>query len=94
MVATPKKMSFGSRAPSETASTSAGNSLFSKLKALRKKLADARHVPAYMVFNDATLMAMSAQMPKNEAEMRTVSGVGPKKWVEYGEVFLAALREG
>jgi ATP-dependent DNA helicase RecQ len=87
-------MSFGSRAPSETASTSAGNSLFSKLKALRKKLADARHVPAYMVFNDATLMAMSSQMPRNEEEMRLVSGVGPKKWVEYGEIFLAALREG
>ena len=93
-VAAPRKMSFGARAPSETASTSAGNSLFSKLKALRKKLADARHVPAYMVFNDATLMAMASQMPKNEEEMRQVSGVGPKKWVEYGEIFLAALREG
>ncbi|MBI2387485.1 MAG: ATP-dependent DNA helicase RecQ [Elusimicrobia bacterium] len=93
-VAAPRKMSFGVRAPSETASTSAGNSMFSKLKALRKKLADARHVPAYMVFNDATLMAMSSQMPKNEEEMRQVSGVGPKKWVEYGEIFLAALREG
>jgi ATP-dependent DNA helicase RecQ len=94
MVATAKKMSFGSRAPSETAPTSAGNTLFAKLKALRKKLADARHVPAYMVFNDATLMAMTAQMPRNEEEMRMVSGVGPKKWVEYGEIFLAALREG
>jgi ATP-dependent DNA helicase RecQ len=94
MIATPKKMSFGSRAPSEYESTSAGNSLFSKLKALRKKLADARHVPPYLVFHDKTLMEMSARMPKNEAEMRTVSGVGPKKWVEYGEVFLAALREG
>ena len=94
IVAALKKMSFGSRAPSETVATSAGNSLFSKLKALRKKLADARHVPAYMVFNDATLMAMASQLPKNEDEMRQVSGVGPKKWVEYGEIFLAALREG
>jgi ATP-dependent DNA helicase RecQ len=89
-----KRMSYGVRAPSETAATSAGNSLFAKLKALRKKLADARHVPAYMVFNDATLMAMCSSMPRNEDEMRTVSGVGPKKWVEYGEIFLAALREG
>ena len=93
-VAAPRKMSFGVRAPSESAPTSAGNTLFAKLKALRKKLADARRVPAYMVFNDATLMAMTAQMPRNEDEMRRVSGVGPKKWVEYGEIFLAALREG
>ncbi len=93
-VAPAKKMSFGSRAPSETEYTSAGNSLFSKLKALRKKLADARHVPAYLVFNDKTLMEMASRMPRNEEEMRTVSGVGPKKWVEYGEIFLAALREG
>ena len=89
-----KKMSFGARAPSESAPTSAGSPLFNKLKALRKRLADARHVPAYMVFNDATLMAMASQLPKNEDEMRQVSGVGPKKWVEYGEIFLAALREG
>ena len=47
-----------------------------------------------MVFNDATLMAMCAQMPNTEEEMRAVSGVGPKKWVEYGEIFLSALREG
>jgi ATP-dependent DNA helicase RecQ len=93
-VASARKMSFGSRAPSDSSSTSAGAPLFNRLKALRKKLADARRVPAYMVFNDATLMAMSAHLPKNEAEMRTVSGVGPKKWVEYGEIFLAALREG
>ena len=89
-----KRMSFGSRAPAEDAATSAGSPLFSKLKALRKKLADARRVPAYMVFNDATLLEMAARLPKNEGEMRSVSGVGPKKWVEYGEVFLSALREG
>ncbi len=93
-VAAPRKMSFGVRAPSDSEPTSSGSPLFNKLKALRKKLADARRVPAYMVFNDATLMAMAAQMPKNEDEMRQVSGVGPKKWVEYGEIFLAALREG
>ncbi len=89
-----RPMSFGARAPSEEAPSSAGNTLFAKLKALRKKLADARRVPAYMVFNDATLLEMAERLPRNETEMRSVSGVGPKKWVEYGDVFLAALREG
>ena len=28
------------------------------------------------------------------ASARWSASVGPKKWVEYGEVFLAALREG
>ncbi len=90
---TTKKI-FGARAPAAMAQAPAGNSLFSKLKALRKKLADARRVPAYMIFHDATLLEMSARLPKTEEEMRTVSGVGPKKWTAYGEIFLAALRDG
>ena len=89
-----KRMAYGCRAPSTSAAASAGSPLFSRLKALRKSLADARRVPAYMVFNDATLMEMTARLPGNEGEMRAVSGVGPKKWVEYGEIFLAALRDG
>jgi len=88
-----KRASFGVRAPSEEPPTAAGSPLFSRLKALRKKLADARHVPAYMVFTDATLMEMASRLPTNEEEMRAVSGVGPRKWVEYGEIFLAGLRD-
>jgi ATP-dependent DNA helicase RecQ len=88
-----KRMAFGGRAASPNVTASAGSPMFTKLRALRKKLADARHVPAYMVFNDATLQEMAARRPSNEAEMRLVSGVGPKKWVEYGEIFLAALRD-
>ena len=68
--------------------------MFTKLRALRKKLADTRGVPAYMVFNDATLQEMASKRPSNEEEMRAVSGVGPKKWVEYGEIFLSALKDG
>ncbi|HAZ09460.1 MAG TPA: RecQ family ATP-dependent DNA helicase, partial [Elusimicrobia bacterium] len=88
------KRAYGSRAPSTSAAASAGSPLFSRLKALRKSLAAARRVPAYMVFNDSTLMEMAARLPRNEGEMRAVSGVGPKKWVEYGEIFLSALRDG
>ncbi|MDX6771165.1 MAG: ATP-dependent DNA helicase RecQ [Elusimicrobiota bacterium] len=89
-----KRASFGARAASAEAPSSAGSPLFSKLRALRKKLADARGVPAYMVFNDATLQQMAAQRPMTEEQMRAVSGVGPKKWVEYGEIFLSALKDG
>jgi ATP-dependent DNA helicase RecQ len=89
-----KRMSFGARPASAEAPSSGGSPMFTKLRALRKKLADARRVPAYMVFNDATLMAMAERRPSNEDEMRQVPGVGPKKWVEYGEIFIAALRDG
>ncbi|OGR94047.1 MAG: helicase [Elusimicrobia bacterium RBG_16_66_12] len=88
-----RAMARGSASSSESV-REAASPLFTRLRALRKSLADARRVPAYMVFNDATLMAMCAQLPKNEEEMRAVSGVGPKKWSEYGEIFLSALREG
>lgn len=46
-----------------------------------------------MVFNDATLQAMAARRPANEDEMRAIPGMGPKKWADYGEIFLAALRD-
>jgi ATP-dependent DNA helicase RecQ len=66
--------------------------LFEDLKALRRKLADAKGVPAYIVFSDATLLAMAASRPISEAELLNVSGVGPKKLETYGDAFLDVLR--
>ncbi len=88
------RASFGARAAAAEAPASAGSPLFQKLRQLRKKLADARHVPAYMVFNDATLQAMAAARPQDEDGLRRIPGVGPKKWTDYGEIFLSALRDG
>jgi ATP-dependent DNA helicase RecQ len=68
------------------------SSLFDELKALRRDLADAKGVPAYIVFSDATLIAMAASRPATEAELLDVSGVGPKKLEAYGEAFLEVLR--
>jgi ATP-dependent DNA helicase RecQ len=65
--------------------------LFSRLKALRKELADQRKLPAYIVFSDATLRAMATICPRSESEFLTLPGVGPKKLAEYGEAFLAEL---
>jgi ATP-dependent DNA helicase RecQ len=66
--------------------------LFARLRALRRRLADARGVPAYVIFGDATLLAMAAQRPTTDAELLAVSGVGPKKLARYGDAFLAVLR--
>ncbi len=72
----------------------AGDTLFGRLRALRKRLADERGVPAYIVFNDRVLRAMADQRPSTAAELLRISGVGPKKLERYGEVFLEAIREG
>jgi ATP-dependent DNA helicase RecQ len=67
--------------------------LFGRLKQLRKVLADARRVPAYIVFSDATLLKMAERRPRSLDDLRTVPGVGPRKLLEYGEAFLDLLRE-
>jgi ATP-dependent DNA helicase RecQ len=74
--------------------TSEEEALFRALKSLRKRLADGRKVPAYVIFSDATLLAMAAARPRTRAEFLAISGVGPKKLASYGDVFLAALATG
>ncbi len=70
----------------------ADEALFQRLRALRRKLADARGVPAYLIFSDAALLEMAAARPQSSAELLEISGVGPKKLALYGDDFLAALR--
>jgi ATP-dependent DNA helicase RecQ len=64
---------------------------FERLRRLRKSIADARSVPAYVVFTDATLMLMAERRPATETEMLGISGVGPKRLEQYGGPFLAEL---
>jgi ATP-dependent DNA helicase RecQ len=66
--------------------------LFGRLKALRKELAAARNVPAYVVFNDATLMRIAEVRPSSHEELRGISGIGPKKLDLYGDDLLATIR--
>jgi ATP-dependent DNA helicase RecQ len=65
--------------------------LYLQLKALRKTIADARSVPAYIVFSDATLVQLAEHRPQNESELLKIPGVGPKKVELYGPQFLALL---
>ena len=66
--------------------------LFLDLKTLRKRLADERNLPAYLVFSDATLQAMARYRPGNAEHLLGISGVGLKKLGLYGEAFLEVLR--
>ena len=58
---------------------------------MRRELATAQGVPAYVIFSDATLLEMAEQRPRTEDELLQVSGVGPKKLAAYGQRFLEAL---
>jgi ATP-dependent DNA helicase RecQ len=65
--------------------------LLERLKILRRRLAQQRRVPAYVVFNDATLLEMAALKPTTLDELLQVNGVGQAKLDRYGETFLREI---
>jgi len=65
--------------------------LFDRLRALRKKLADERDVPAYIIFSDVSLRQMARNYSQTEADFARISGVGEKKLREFGEIFLGEI---
>ena len=65
--------------------------LWDALKALRKSLADARKVPAFVVFNDRSLVAMCRERPLTRSQFLAIDGVGPKKCEEYADSFIAEI---
>nr|MDQ3624928.1 ATP-dependent DNA helicase [Verrucomicrobiota bacterium] len=67
--------------------------LFEKLRELRKRLADERDVPAYIVFSDVALREMARAMPITAREFQAISGVGEKKLAEFGTAFMGVIRE-
>jgi ATP-dependent DNA helicase RecQ len=66
-------------------------SMWDELRALRTQLAKQQGVPPYVVFHDATLLAMLRALPANEDELATISGVGEAKLKRYGRDFLAVI---
>ena len=82
----------------EAASRSRGaiqydRSLFEKLRALRRRIADNSGVPPYVVFGDATLQQMARYVPQNLNSLSRISGVGAVKLKRYGDEFLATICE-
>ncbi len=65
--------------------------LFNRLRTLRKKLADERKVPAYVIFGDATLRQLAREYPVSESAMDGIFGMGEKKRAEFGAVFATEI---
>jgi ATP-dependent DNA helicase RecQ len=65
--------------------------LWDELRKLRTQLAKQHGVPPYVIFHDATLLAMLRALPSNEVELGAISGVGEAKLKRYGRDFLAVI---
>lgn len=68
------------------------HALFERLRAVRKRLAEANQVPPYVIFSDKTLHEMCRQYPVTSAELRRIAGVGDVKLERYGDDFLGEIR--
>jgi len=79
--------------PIPTAATQKRTDLFEKLRHLRRALAEAENVPAFVVFSDAALLDMDVRKPRTIEEFSEVSGVGRVKLAKYGEPFLKLINE-
>ena len=67
----------------------AGLARFEALKELRNELRDGK--PAYVVFDNKTLVAIARTVPSTLTELSRISGVGPAKLERYGDAVITLL---
>jgi ATP-dependent DNA helicase RecQ len=70
----------------------AGERRFAALKAWRAEVAREHNLPAYVIFHDATLIAIAQRNPQQLSDLDGISGIGAKKLSAYGEEVLRATR--
>lgn len=68
------------------------NRLFEHLRKLRKQLADAQGLAAYLVLSDKTLHALATEMPTTIEDFGNIPGIGEFKQKKYGETITQAIR--
>ncbi len=65
--------------------------LFERLRLVRRRLADERSVPPYIIFSDVTLRQVAREYPASQRELKKISGMGEKKREEFGAEILAEV---
>jgi hypothetical protein len=80
---------------SQNSNTSTGNKgdLSSALRAWRDSIAHEKNIEKYMVIAQKTLHYLSEEMPRNKAELATISGLGNIKIKQYGDEILEIINE-
>ncbi len=86
-----KPMKLAEASAPRAGQISCDEALFERLRGLRKRLADERGVPPYIVFSDVALRQMARNYPTQESEFRRISGVGERKLAEFGMPFMAEI---
>jgi ATP-dependent DNA helicase RecQ len=67
--------------------------LWEQLRALRRDIALALEVPAYVIFHDKTLKEMAFGRPVTREALLRITGVGEKKADRYGDQFLETIQQ-
>jgi ATP-dependent DNA helicase RecQ len=65
--------------------------VFDRLRTWRSERAKEQGVPAYVIFNDATLREIATTLPSSLAGLGKVSGIGETKLARYGQQVLDVL---
>lgn len=65
--------------------------LHGRLREWRRRMAAGQRVPAYVVFTDATLVALAERRPQQPRDLTAIAGIGARKLGLYGEAVLALV---
>lgn len=79
------------RATATTGIIECDEALFDRLRKFRKRLADERGVPAYIILGDATLRQMASDLPTTRQAMSTIPGWGEKKLAQFADAFASEI---
>jgi ATP-dependent DNA helicase RecQ len=66
--------------------------LFEELRRLRRRIAERKKVPAFVVFGDAALRDMARLRPGSDQSFLLVRGVGEAKCAQYADEFLKVIK--
>ncbi len=90
----PERAARAARSPRRTAPNDLPASampVFERLRTWRAVAAKEQGVPAYVIFHDATLRQIAAELPSTLAGLAAVNGVGEAKLARYGPQILDTL---
>jgi len=92
----PQRVSTGNRTARKTRSTDDAEPydevLFARLREARRKIAEERGVPAFVILHDSALRAIARHPPASLEDLAAVRNVGRKRAADFGDTILAAIR--
>jgi ATP-dependent DNA helicase RecQ len=89
----PASTKTATAAAAATELSAGATAVFERLRAWRAGVAKEQSMPAYVIFHDATLRQIAAQVPSTLSELSGISGVGEAKLARYGQQIIDLLAE-